>query len=281
MGQDFGSSTSKISLSFTQKNRASTDGQYESTTCLARVPLRAILDDPERDNRADGNSFEFIALTALRGPGQPLITGRAALRSDQAIPLKTVFMFRAGIQRTEVLERLPGGPTLMGAVRLGHLTNHFMDLAVEEAKDQGLLIQGQVCSCPNYLCEWEDEEDTEIRYYDVEKYQRYYRLRMEAVWEDSPIPLNIQWIMEGQSAALYICEPFRDINAMFSARKMWEELEDLVYGEEDDRSEADADADADAEAESSTINWLNMLIVDNGSSSLVSIDKAGLLHNHC
>lgn len=180
----------------------------------------------------------------------------------------------------------------MGAVRLGHLTNHFMDLAVEdhfrllrrmaesEAQDQGLLIQSHICSCPNYLCEWEDEEDTEFRYYDVEKYQAYYRLRMEVAWADSLFPLHIQWIMEGQAAGLYICEPFRDINAMFSARKMWEELEDLIYGEEspeDDRSEAEAEA----EAESTKINWLNMLIVDNGSSSLVSTNKAGLLHDHC
>jgi hypothetical protein len=80
-------------------------------------------------------------------------------------------MFAAGIQRLEVLRWLPGGTILSHAIIRGHVTRGIMDRAVEdhfrllrqaaaeEAREEGILIVKHILSCPDYLCEWEDETE--------------------------------------------------------------------------------------------------------------------------
>lgn len=245
------------------------------------MPLQADLDNPERDNRADANQYEFPAFAAVSARAHEIEgddsiammgeikTGRVALQEDVAIPLKTIFVWRAGIQSKAVLRRLPGGKDLLRAIFLRQIDTKAMDeaarahfrllrqMAMEEAETSNVEIRTIVISFPHYLCERKHEIDPEKRFYNLSKYlDHYIRLILE-VWEGHPYPLRIEVIGEGQAAALYVCEGTTHDNVL-KRRRIWDQFKDLITCNDGEGS----------------ASWLPLLIADNGSSSLVRTDHA-------
>lgn len=105
LGMDFGNSNSKMTL-------ASHTGR---TVEIHRVLFHGSRDDPERPEYPS----EFVAMADLSGDGNQLICGRQALLCDDTIPLKSILTYAVGIRRYSVLERLPGGTSLIRAVARG------------------------------------------------------------------------------------------------------------------------------------------------------------------
>lgn len=72
-------------------------------------------------NSAGLGIFEHPALAALEKDGK-LSIGRNAGKSDLTIPLKTIFLYMAGIRRRSTLKELPGLPLLCPVLCEGDLT---------------------------------------------------------------------------------------------------------------------------------------------------------------
>lgn len=171
---------------------------------IQRVPFDGGFDDPDRaDTSTDPNSWlEFVAFAALEN-GQ-LVLGRRSLSHDCTLPLKTIFIHRAGITRQSTIKRLPGGVDLLEHCRAGTITpkmeaealrKHFELLhrmATNTAKEVlGSVITKVVLSYPNYLCPKEQEDD-------FVKYTSYYKKLLRPIW-GKEVSFNI--ISEGQAAA--------------------------------------------------------------------------------
>lgn len=183
------------------------------------------------------------------------------MAEDQSIPLKTIFLWRAGIHETEVLKRLPGGNDLQRLVRNGTLDNNNMDRAVKShfqllsrvAQDQALIsniaIKTIVLSFPHYLCEKENEIDPDKKYYNLDKYLNYYQVLMSEIWTDYP-DIKFEFVGEGQAAALYLCEPSTDGDSL-DRQKVWQTFEDLRFHTQN------------------SMSWLPLAVIDGGSSSQV------------
>lgn len=261
LGQDFGSSSSKLSLCYQKREVWQYDDGEEGSEMrpyLVRVAHRADMDDPERDNLATANRHEFNSFAALDGERE-IKTGKIALTMDLQVPLKTIFVWRAGIHRREVLRGLPGGEVLLTEkVDEGKMDDavkahfrHLRKMAEEQAKLSGIAIQDIILSFPNYLCDLVRETDPDSKYYDLDKYRDYYLDMMWDVWADrSPLNLNIGFISEGQAAALYICETYSGDDSL-NQKRIWAKFEDVIT----ETSEGS--------------RWLPLVVVDSGSSSMV------------
>lgn len=303
LGQDFGSSTSKISLAYQHVEQVENSlGAFpEETFRIARVPLRspAGLEDPERFNLSSNSStqqFEFAAFIALneRDGESELIIGRGALLKDIVIPCKTVFVWLAGIHNEEVLFGLPGGPELraclddnifteddLPAAIIRHLTL-LRDMALQEAKSRNLYIVTIVLSYPNYLCEQRGEPDLERRYYNLDSYRRYYTDCMRTVWEDYP-DMVYEFISEGYSASIYVCELFDDENNTLDRARLWSEVSHMMKTRRDDGRESGEDGDerpvedgdgeedgpVEENVEDGLPKYVKAFVVDTGASSAV------------
>lgn len=275
LGQDFGSSRSKLAVAMeTMEVIQCADGSSatEPVILLARVPLRADLNDPERTNSSDQSTqqFEYMAFAAIEPKSKKLITGRLALKSDLVIPLKTMFVWRAGIHDEKVIGKLPGAPDLFHALEHGIIGEDLVDEAVERhftllynmclktlnTNKRTIVLKHLSISYPNYLAHSLSELDPEKRYYNVEKYWDYYRERMMAVWGCyiEQHGTQIRFINEGQGIALYICEPYTDTNDTLDRDQLWTQLRGSSPGKP---------------------AWLNLVILDNGSSSIVSVPPTG------
>lgn len=243
-GIDFGSSTSKAALAFmkTEVYRGSTGLEEIDDVQVTRVPLRTTLDDPERSNASNQSSqqFEFTSSIAVvrEGDEDVVYIGRSALSKDTSIPLKTVFVWLAGIHDNDVLLGLPGGPDLEAALRNGvtlekemlrdAILQHFrllwdMLLLETQLSNLNLEIQRIILSYPLYLCEKAQEKRKCRRYYNLERYQKYFLELMREVWKDHP-DIIFDFTSEGYATAKYICEPFSDANQTLDWPKMWREV---------------------------------------------------------
>lgn len=143
---------------------------------MAWGPLRSVLDDPERFNLASNQStfqFEFSAWLGigLRDGEHHLVVGRAALWQETSVPLKSIFVWLAGIHEESVLSNLPGGQELRYAIASGYMglddeevqgnlrgavLKHLQllrEALLKEASSRSLQILTLVLSYPNYLCE--------------------------------------------------------------------------------------------------------------------------------
>lgn len=293
-GQDFGSSTSKCALAFKTDGDGTISSELfdppEVIFKVSRVPLRTTLDDPERDNASTHGSlqYEFVAFAGLQdgeeGPG--LVPGREGLRQDDSIPLKTIFVWLAGIHSRDILSELPGGKLLMSSLEEGvrlnvemceqALVQHFRllrEMVLREARLLGKNIASVILSYPNYLCEGKGERDPDKRYYNLTKYLAYYCKIMQMVW---PASMPFQWISECQATAWYICEPFTDANSTLDRITMWREVEKLLQVAlllPDDSPDAEAESDGlshenDDHEDHRALKSVNILVVDTGSSSV-------------
>lgn len=160
---------------------------------MARGPLRSVLDDPERFNLASNQStlqFEFSAWLGigLRDGEHHLVVRRAALWQETSIPLKSIFVWLAGIHEESVS---PGGQELRYAIASGYMglddeevqgnlrgavLKHLQllrEALLKEASSRSLQILTLVLSYPNYLCEQASEPDLNKRYYNLDKYRAF------------------------------------------------------------------------------------------------------------
>lgn len=243
----------------------------EPVVLLTRVPLRANMDNPERTNSSEQSTqqFEYMAFAAIDAKTKKLITGRLALKSDLVIPLKTMFVWRAGIHDRDVIRKLPGAPDLFHSIDAGVVNFDLVDEAVErhftllynmcmktlkKNKKEKVVLRSICVSYPGYLEHSMQELDPDKRYYNVEKYWAYYRERMIPVWGEymKEHGTKIHFINEGQGIGLYICETFTDKNDTLDHDDLWAQLR----GNSVDRRA-----------------WLNLVILDSGSSSFVSLQS--------
>ncbi|KAF2964848.1 hypothetical protein GQX73_g8729 [Xylaria multiplex] len=229
VGQDFGSSSSKISLAF----------NMSGSPHLLRVPF-------DQNGLRTPTPYELPSEAALTGNGE-LIVGKRAIAIDMRIALKTILTYVAGIRRYSVLSNLPGGVTLLQAVGDGRideeqmtkaLTQHFQQLreaVVEVAENKGLELKALVLSYPSYLHSNEGEDD-------FDKYINTYIDLLRPIWGD----IIIETANEGQAVGLYICErfedPFSDVHRGLRNRMLFDGL--------------------------SRAKGVNLVIVDIGSSTL-------------
>lgn len=259
LGQDFGSSSSKLALCYQKREVWQYDDGEEGSEWrpyLVRVAHRADVDDPERDNLATANRHEFNSFAALDAEGE-IKTGKVALTMDSQVPLKTIFVWRAGIHRKEVLRGLPGGEVILTQSLDGDKMDdavkahfrHLRNMAVEQAHLSGMCIQNITLSFPNYLCDLAKETDPDSKYYDLDKYRDHYLNIMWEVWADYPHLKTISFVSEGQAAALYICETYGGDDSL-NRRRIWTKFEDVITKDGDSR-------------------WLPLAVVDSGSSSMV------------
>ncbi|RWA13007.1 hypothetical protein EKO27_g2127 [Xylaria grammica] len=96
---DFGCGSSKMALAYMKNS--------ESTPRVIRIPVGDVMSTTPK--------LELVASAALEN--DKLVVGDQALTMDTNIPLKTLLMFYAGITPEKIINRLPGGRTLMRAVR--------------------------------------------------------------------------------------------------------------------------------------------------------------------
>lgn len=224
---------------------------------MVRVAHPANEENPSRHSPINAKHYEVNSFAAI-DTQRDIKTGELALTMDTQIPLKTMFVWRAGIHRQEVLERLPGGELLLA----GNLDSCKMDDAVkahfrvlrnmaeEQAKRSNILIHKIVMSFPNYLCDLFKETDPELKYYDIDKYRKHYLELMREVWADYPVTdLKMDFISEGQAVALYICQSNIG-DDLLDSHMIWERLKGVITKTKGSR-------------------WLPLAIVDSGSSSMV------------
>lgn len=214
---------------------------------LTRVPWTGDLDDPEYPD--DNSEFEFVACAALAGPGE-LVEGRRALDSDESMHLKTIFVFLAlsqGRHRNEIVSLLPDGPRLIRAVAQEAITEAMMYTALTahftrlhrmvqaQLARSFLFVTTLVITYPNYLFENENTRDFD-QFIDF-----YYRL-IKPIWGN----IHYRVCSEGQAVAVYLCVPFVD-SISGQIRKQVEQLFSHLR----------------------KASWVNLIIVDSGSSSVV------------
>ena len=173
---------------------------------IRRVPFQGDLDDAEQTALRDPDTrFEFAATAAL--DGDRLVTGRPALLHDVTIPLKTIFVHRAGMDRDATLCDMPGGRELLAACSRpanplrapkedAALEYHFrllwrMAQRQADKTEDGLAIKQLVLTHPNYLCPKEASDD-------IEKYTTYYRNLIRPICGSG---VQLHWASEGQPAA--------------------------------------------------------------------------------
>ncbi|RWA10336.1 hypothetical protein EKO27_g4769 [Xylaria grammica] len=229
VGQDFGSSSSKISLAF----------NMSSGPHLLRVPF-------DQNGLRTPTPHELPSEAALAENGG-LIVDKRAIAMDMRIALKTILTYVAGIRRYSVLSNLPGGVTLLQAVSDGRiedeqmtkaLTQHFQQLreaVVRVAENKGLKLKALVLSYPSYLHSNEGKDDFDM-------YMNTYMGLLQPIWGD----IIMETANEGQAIGLYICErfedPFSDVHRGLRNRMLFDGL--------------------------SGANGINLVIVDIGSSTL-------------
>lgn len=173
--------------------------------------------------------FEFPALVGIED--ENLSVGAQTSGKDITFPLKTAFLYLAGITREKALRPLPGeyvlfstcttsltlvsgSRRLLRAVAAARISveqirqvarEHLRVLrnaAVSFAEDAHFTITNLVISYPNYLCHYE-------RWRDFDKYIDLYRELMQEVWPEIESD-SIETISEGQAAAVYIARVFDD-----------------------------------------------------------------------
>ncbi|KAI0416114.1 hypothetical protein F5X98DRAFT_388384 [Xylaria grammica] len=175
----------------------------ESTPRVIRIPVGDVMSTTPK--------LELVAAAALEN--DKLIVGDRALTMDTNIPLKTLLMFYAGITSEKIINRLPGGRTLMRAVRgmaidsvmiADALCQHFKVLrhcASEQMQSCGVQARVVVLTYPNFLFSREKSRD-------FEKYMDHYLALIRPIFG---LDLQYETASEGQAAALYLCEPFDDV----------------------------------------------------------------------
>lgn len=242
LGLDFGNMYSKMALGFSRDSKCQ----------ISRVPFNGTFNDPDHP---EGNTdYEFIAAAALReaGDASQMLEGRQALDCDMSIPLKTALIYLAlsstRNHRREVVLKMPSGPYLLRAFQEKRVTKEMMSdvlhrhferlqrMALIQARNNGVQITSIVVTYPNYLCAYEGSKD-------FDKYMDWLLRILRSIWGDST---KFRVMSEGQAAALYICEPFFDA-VTGSIRPQVETLFEGLNKKE----------------------WINLIVVDSGSSSLV------------
>lgn len=210
----------------------------ETRLHLLRLSLHADLDNPERNNRADKNQYEFPAYVAVTAADYKVVTGRKALAEDLSFPLKTVFLWLADIWDEDMLMRLLGGTELLDILEEGDLeseelkqavTDHFELLhgvVIKEAREAGVSITTIVLTFLYYLTEKKNEVDPDRKYYNLKRYLDYYFCIMRKVWADHPVEIQWETASEGIAAAFYICSPSVDGDGLHRD-KIWETFQEL------------------------------------------------------
>lgn len=204
MGQDLGSSSSKVSLAHRP---------IAGPVQLFRVPTSGAQDNPERPDQ----TYEFPAAMAF-DENNKFTVGRRALEKDVTVPLKTVLVtfscWLAG-SHGPTWSRMPGAKTLIRAAQLDYfgeeemlemleaLRQHFSLIrtsALDLAEAKNVEITAIVLTYPNFLHADEDHPP-------FNQYINTYMDLMRGVWGDK---IQIEVASEGQAAACYICEQFQD-----------------------------------------------------------------------
>lgn len=93
LGLDIGAYNSKLTLGLINPR----DGR----AIIHRVPAL------RKSNPTSAGNFEFPASASLEKDGT-LSIGMDAVKSDITIPIKTIFMYMAGIRRKSIYKKLPG-----------------------------------------------------------------------------------------------------------------------------------------------------------------------------
>ncbi|KAI0506700.1 hypothetical protein F5B22DRAFT_622952 [Xylaria bambusicola] len=233
VGWDLGNGASKVSLAYIN---------CQNEVILVRVPFAGSPDGPHYSY----TPHDFVAYVALEG--REIIVGKQSLDRDLNIPLKTMLIYIAGITRKRILEAMPGGRQLLGAVERGSITVAAMEKAVsqhfcllqryvlEQARASKVSIKSIIVTYPNYLASPSQSGD-------LDRYLEKYFELLCPLWEKG---IQFETVSEGQAAATYICERYEDPFSSSCRKKRHETLF--------------KDLDLDL--------GLNLLVVDVGASTL-------------
>lgn len=188
-----------------------------------------------------------------------LVQGRDAMdKFTHRCSLKTIISVRAGIQRLETLQQLPGGEEFYYVYDSGQVTdemiddivrehfNSLRDEAIKKTKEQlnvQLIIRDAVLTRPNYS----PHEDG----HDFHQWTEYVEKIWTQVWAEYDVNIRFHSISEGESTGHYISARFDDTATDFARGKLWRELN-----------------------HPGGYPQFPILVIDAGGSSVVSIDKS-------
>lgn len=218
---------------------------------ISRVGFHGLLQDP--DYPETNHAHEFISLAAPDKDRTTMVEGKAALKEDKCIPIKTMLVYLAlhkarPYRSTLVFVRLPRGECLLSMIREGTITDCMMRdviikhlerlrrMALEQARKNGVEITLLGVTYPHYLFLNQGSSD-------FDDFMDTYLGLLSSVWGS----ITFRVISEGQAIAKYICVPFYD--SIGGAIR--EQIAELFKGLQLKRA------------------WVRLIIVDGGSSSLV------------
>ncbi|KAJ2999312.1 hypothetical protein NUW58_g31 [Xylaria curta] len=219
VGVDLGSWGSKVGVAVLRPDKIPKAG---------RVARPANTRDPESSNTADdgNNVYEFAATAALEG--DKLIPGKRSRDKDLNFSIKTVLLRATGIDQPHKLRNVPGGQSLVNDWAAGRITQsmakacileHLTKLRDETVKytdSLGYQVEDVVITYPNWLCSFEGHAD-------FDKYISFYLELMRPLWPGA----EFNTVSEGQAAANYVCEPWKDAQNSFRRSDVWDQFEGL------------------------------------------------------
>lgn len=191
--------------------------------------------DPEGQNYVhahNGALFDRDFPTDVALDNGRLVQGHATMdKFTHRYSLKTIISVRAGIQRLETLQQLPGGEEFYSVYSSYLVTDdmiddivreHFVNLrdeAIKKTKEQmnlRLVIDKVILTHPNYL----PHEGGD----DFRRWTEYVEWIWTQVWDEHNMNIQFHCISEGQSIGSYISARFDDTATDFTRGKLWKEL---------------------------------------------------------
>ncbi|KAF3025730.1 hypothetical protein E8E14_014331 [Neopestalotiopsis sp. 37M] len=191
--------------------------------------------DPEGQNYVhahNGALFDRDFPTDVALDNGRLVQGHATMdKFTHRYSLKTIISVRAGIQRLETLQQLPGGEEFYSVYSSYLVTDdiiddivreHFVNLrdeAIKKTKEQmnlRLVIDKVILTHPNYL----PHEGGD----DFYRWTDYVEWIWTQVWDEHNMNIQFHCISEGQSIGSYISARFDHTATDFTRGKLWKEL---------------------------------------------------------